>query len=193
MVPDPPKSDILPLLFQPRIRPVKVLILAASIHEQEVVMVPTSTSSHHYPDGPEISIWMSEDDPRLKDTMSFGSPRSPKQTLIVAAPGPSRRRKPRRAPKRPTAEPSKARRTGTGSRSKVAARPQNPSIWRAQEACPASPAPHWVAARVGSIAIPASEVPATRRRDQGTRLPKRSFHWKKNRGSFKIFSSNTLV
>ena len=52
-----------------------VLVLAATIHDEEGHHGATSTSSHHCPTGSEVSIY----GPRLEDTMSFGSPRSTKR------------------------------------------------------------------------------------------------------------------
>ena len=73
---DPTERDVNPILFPARVRPMKELVLALTIHDQDV----KRPSQHERPSFLEQdlpfhlkSAWV----PKLTETMSFASPRSP--------------------------------------------------------------------------------------------------------------------
>ena len=67
---DPPERNVNPLLHQARIRTMKELVLALTIHDQKITMVKPARISFSVRTKRARA-------PKLIETMSFGSPRSP--------------------------------------------------------------------------------------------------------------------
>ena len=85
VMPNPPVRYIHPFVRQTRTRTMKVLVLTPPIHNQRVTMVEPARAHFTVRAGLRLPF-EGHGGPRLKETMSFGSPIPPKQRLIIAVP-----------------------------------------------------------------------------------------------------------
>ena len=86
MLPDPTERNVNPLLFQTGIRAVKKLVLTLAIHDKNVTMAKAAQASFTVRTGLALPFEKALRVPKLTETMSFDSQRSPKQRLIIAVP-----------------------------------------------------------------------------------------------------------